>query len=56
MNLLPRPRFLELTDRLVAAQPVRTRIDGPALNRALADTGRLQLVFCVGLAAGVLLS
>jgi 1,4-dihydroxy-2-naphthoate octaprenyltransferase len=35
---------------------VRTRTDGPSLNRALADTGRLQLVFCSLLSAGILLS
>jgi len=35
---------------------VRTRTDGPALNGALAATGRLQLGFCVLLAAGILAS
>jgi 1,4-dihydroxy-2-naphthoate octaprenyltransferase len=35
---------------------VRTTVDGPSLNGALADTGRLQLVFCVLLSAGILLS
>jgi 1,4-dihydroxy-2-naphthoate polyprenyltransferase len=35
---------------------VRTRTDGPALNTALAATGRLLAVFSVLLAAGVLLS
>jgi 1,4-dihydroxy-2-naphthoate octaprenyltransferase len=35
---------------------VRTRIDGPALNGALAATGALQLVFCVLYAAGILAS
>jgi 1,4-dihydroxy-2-naphthoate polyprenyltransferase len=35
---------------------VRTRTDGPSLNGALAATGRLQLVFCVLLAAGLLAS
>jgi 1,4-dihydroxy-2-naphthoate octaprenyltransferase len=33
---------------------VRTRTDGPSLNGALAATGRLQLVFCVLLSAGLL--
>jgi 1,4-dihydroxy-2-naphthoate octaprenyltransferase len=33
---------------------VRTRTDGPSLNRALAGTGLLQLAFCVLLSAGVL--
>ena len=35
---------------------VRTRTDGPSLNGALAATGRLQLVFCVLLSAGLLAS
>jgi 1,4-dihydroxy-2-naphthoate polyprenyltransferase len=35
---------------------VFTRSDGPALNRALADTGRLVAVFSLLLAAGELLS
>jgi len=35
---------------------VRTHADGPSLNRALADTGRLQLVFCILLSAGILAS
>jgi 1,4-dihydroxy-2-naphthoate octaprenyltransferase len=35
---------------------VRNRTDGPSLNEALAHTGRLQLVFCVLLSAGLLLS
>jgi 1,4-dihydroxy-2-naphthoate polyprenyltransferase len=35
---------------------VRTHVDGPTLNAALARTAALQLAFCVLLAAGVLLS
>jgi 1,4-dihydroxy-2-naphthoate octaprenyltransferase len=35
---------------------VRNRIDGPSLNRALAQTGMLQLAFCMLLAAGLLIS
>lgn len=35
---------------------VWTRSDGPALNAALAGTGRLQLAFCVLLSAALLLS
>ncbi len=35
---------------------VRNRTDGPSLNEALARTGQLQLVFCLLLAAGLLLS
>jgi 1,4-dihydroxy-2-naphthoate octaprenyltransferase len=33
---------------------IRTRTDGPSLNAALAGTGRLQLVFCLLLSAGIL--
>ncbi|MGC9220492.1 MAG: 1,4-dihydroxy-2-naphthoate polyprenyltransferase [Solirubrobacteraceae bacterium] len=35
---------------------VRSHVDGPSLNRALALTGQLQLAFCVLLSAGLLLS
>ena len=35
---------------------VRTRVDGPSLNGALAKTGALQLLFCLLLAAGILAS
>ncbi len=35
---------------------VRNRVDGPSLNGALARTGLLQLVFCILLSAGLLLS
>ncbi len=35
---------------------VRNRSDGPSLNRALAQSGILQLCFCVLLSAGLLLS
>ncbi|MGC2375530.1 MAG: 1,4-dihydroxy-2-naphthoate polyprenyltransferase [Solirubrobacteraceae bacterium] len=35
---------------------VRTRVDGPTLNGALAKTGALQLVFCLLFSAGILLS
>ncbi len=37
-------------------QTVRTRVDGPALNGALAKTGLLQMLFCLLLSAGILLS
>jgi 1,4-dihydroxy-2-naphthoate polyprenyltransferase len=43
----------------LAAQIVRTvrnRTDGPSLNQALAQTGMLQLAFCMLLSAGLLLS
>jgi 1,4-dihydroxy-2-naphthoate octaprenyltransferase len=43
-----------LAVRLVGV--VRSRTDGPALNGALAGTGMLQLLFCLLLSAGVLLS
>jgi 1,4-dihydroxy-2-naphthoate polyprenyltransferase len=43
-----------LAVRLVTT--VRTHSDGPTLNAALARTGMLQLVFCVLLSAGILLS
>ena len=35
---------------------VRTRVDGPSLNEALARAGMLELIFCVLLSAGILLS
>jgi 1,4-dihydroxy-2-naphthoate polyprenyltransferase len=35
---------------------VRNRTDGPSLNQALAQTGMLQLAFCMLLSAGLLLS
>jgi 1,4-dihydroxy-2-naphthoate octaprenyltransferase len=38
------------------ARLVRTHADGPTLNEALAQTGMLQLAFCVLLSAGVLAS
>lgn len=38
------------------ARTVLTHVDGPTLNRALAGTGRLELLFCLLLSAGVLLS
>jgi 1,4-dihydroxy-2-naphthoate octaprenyltransferase len=41
---------------LAVARTVRTRTDGPALNRALARTGALQLIFCLLFAAGILAS
>jgi 1,4-dihydroxy-2-naphthoate octaprenyltransferase len=35
---------------------VRTRLDGPSLNGALARTGQLQLLFCLLFSAGILAS
>lgn len=51
--LLP---FLSLPLAAPVVRIVRTRTDGPSLNEALAQTGRLELVFCVLLCAGILLS
>jgi len=45
---------LPLAARVV--RTVRTRVDGVALNGALAGTGQLQLVFCALLSLGLLLS
>jgi 1,4-dihydroxy-2-naphthoate octaprenyltransferase len=45
---------LPLAAPLVRA--VRNHTDGPTLNQALAKTGMLQLLFCVLLSAGLLLS
>jgi 1,4-dihydroxy-2-naphthoate octaprenyltransferase len=47
-----------LTLPLAAAitRTVRNHADGPSLNQALAQTGMLQLAFCVLLSAGLLLS
>ncbi|MGI8712451.1 MAG: 1,4-dihydroxy-2-naphthoate polyprenyltransferase [Solirubrobacteraceae bacterium] len=45
---------LPLALRVVAV--VRTHTDGPSLNGALATSGMLQLVFCLLLSAGLLLS
>jgi 1,4-dihydroxy-2-naphthoate octaprenyltransferase len=45
---------LPLAARVVRV--VRNRVDGASLNGALAQTGVLQLIFCVLLAAGLLLS
>ncbi len=44
--------LLPLAARLVAT--VRTHVDGPTLNVALARTGLLQLAFCLLLSAGIL--
>jgi 1,4-dihydroxy-2-naphthoate octaprenyltransferase len=51
--LLP---LLSLPLAAPVVRAVRTRTDGPSLNEALAGTGRLELVFCVLLCAGILLS
>jgi 1,4-dihydroxy-2-naphthoate octaprenyltransferase len=48
--------LLALPLALPVIRTVRTRTDGPSLNAALARTGLLQLVFCVLLSIGILLS
>jgi 1,4-dihydroxy-2-naphthoate polyprenyltransferase len=45
---------LPLAARL--ARTVRAHVDGPTLNAALAQTGMLQLLFCVLLSVGILAS
>ncbi len=45
---------IPLAVRVIAV--VRTRTDGPALNGALAQTGALQLLFCLLFSAGILAS
>jgi 1,4-dihydroxy-2-naphthoate polyprenyltransferase len=51
--LLP---WLAVPLALPLVRTVRTRVDGPSLNGALAKTGALQLVFCLLFSAGILLS
>jgi 1,4-dihydroxy-2-naphthoate octaprenyltransferase len=51
--LLP---FLAIPLAAPIVRAVRTRTDGPSLNEALARTGQLELLFCVLLCAGILLS
>jgi 1,4-dihydroxy-2-naphthoate polyprenyltransferase len=48
--------WLALPLALAVLRVVRTRVDGPSLNGALAKTGALQLVFCLLFAAGILAS
>jgi 1,4-dihydroxy-2-naphthoate octaprenyltransferase len=51
--LLP---LLSVPLALAVVRLVREHTDGPTLNEALGRTGMLQLVFCVLLAAGILLA
>jgi 1,4-dihydroxy-2-naphthoate octaprenyltransferase len=51
--LLP---WLTLPLAAAVVRLVRTRTDGPSLNGALAQSGMLQLAFCMLLCAGLLLS
>ncbi|HXB15059.1 MAG TPA: 1,4-dihydroxy-2-naphthoate polyprenyltransferase [Solirubrobacteraceae bacterium] len=46
--------WLALPLAVKVARLVRTRVDGPSLNGALAQTGMLQLVFCLLYSAGIL--
>ncbi|MBV9536793.1 MAG: 1,4-dihydroxy-2-naphthoate polyprenyltransferase [Solirubrobacterales bacterium] len=48
--------WLTLPVAAAVVREVRNRVDGPSLNRALAQTGLLQLAFCMLLASGILLS
>jgi 1,4-dihydroxy-2-naphthoate octaprenyltransferase len=48
--------LLALPLAVALVRTVVTRADGPSLNAALARTGLLQLLFCLLLSAGVLLS
>lgn len=48
--------WLTLPLALGVVQLVRTHTDGPTLNKALAKTGQLLLLFCVLLSVGLLLS
>jgi 1,4-dihydroxy-2-naphthoate octaprenyltransferase len=48
--------WLTLPLATAVARIVRTRTDGPSLNGALAQSGMLQLSFCILLSAGLLLS
>jgi 1,4-dihydroxy-2-naphthoate octaprenyltransferase len=48
--------WLAIVPALAVVRTVRTRVDGPALNGALAATGQLQLIFCLLLSAGILAS
>ncbi|MGI8579416.1 MAG: prenyltransferase, partial [Solirubrobacteraceae bacterium] len=51
--LLP---WLSLPLAAGVVRAVRNHVDGPTLNQTLANTGRLQLIFCLLLGAGLLLS
>jgi 1,4-dihydroxy-2-naphthoate octaprenyltransferase len=48
--------WLTLPLAMKLARMVRAHTDGPTLNEALAQTGMLQLVFCLLLSAGILAS
>jgi 1,4-dihydroxy-2-naphthoate polyprenyltransferase len=48
--------WLVLPIALRLIKTVREHADGPTLNRALAGTALMELLFCVLLSAGILLS
>jgi 1,4-dihydroxy-2-naphthoate octaprenyltransferase len=48
--------WLTLPLAVTLVRQVHARVDGPSLNQALAQTGMLQLAFCMLLSAGLLLS
>jgi len=48
--------WLTLIAAAAVVRTVRNHTDGPSLNQALAQTGMLQLAFCLMLSAGLLLS
>jgi 1,4-dihydroxy-2-naphthoate octaprenyltransferase len=48
--------WLSLPLAAAVVRTVRNRADGPSLNQALAQSGMLQLTFCVLLSVGLLLS
>jgi 1,4-dihydroxy-2-naphthoate octaprenyltransferase len=48
--------WLAIPLAIPVVEVVRTRTDGPALNRALARTGGVQLIFCLLYSAGILAS
>src|SRR4051794_15199582 len=45
---------LAIVPAVILVRKVRTHSDGPTLNEALANSGALQLIFCVLLSAGLL--
>jgi 1,4-dihydroxy-2-naphthoate octaprenyltransferase len=51
--LLP---WLTIPVAAATVREIRNKVDGPSLNQMLAQTGMLQLGFCMLLAAGLLLS
>ena len=54
--MVARPDLLAWPLAVPLVRTVRSRTDGPALNEALASTGRLLAVFSLLLSGGILLS